>query len=143
MLTCDCESGRYLLPCMPPITTTSVIIEPHYISDVINRLIIKYISVTVLFFTPAVWHISRVMTSQQILNNRLHMWICKNRYRLHSQTSEASPRSLQIPMHGCGFTRPDSKKIMIFQIDSNQYRGTENVRHHSQRFYQILHTHEL
>ena len=44
MLTCDCESGRYLLPCMPPITTTSVIIEPNYITGVINRLIIKYIS---------------------------------------------------------------------------------------------------
>lgn len=48
--------------------------------------------------------------------------------------SEASPRSPDPNCIAAVFTRPDPEKIITFQIDSNQYRGTEIERYPSQRF---------
>ncbi|MGA8913212.1 MAG: hypothetical protein WB443_10180 [Nitrososphaeraceae archaeon] len=48
--------------------------------------------------------------------------------------SEASPRSPDPNCIAAIFTRPVSENIITFQIDSNQYRGTEIERYPSQRF---------
>ncbi|MGA9170771.1 MAG: hypothetical protein WBZ20_11575 [Nitrososphaeraceae archaeon] len=45
--------------------------------------------------------------------------------------SEASPRSPDPNCISAIFTRPVSEKIITFQIDSNQYRGTEIERYPS------------